>query len=90
MVVFFTAKWIAKLGEVTRRYRMALHAVTDGPMVLGKVIGSKKAIQPGKMNRKVYVNGGILNPVMPMMKPGSDEELLEDRKAPTHVRVNES
>src|SRR5258708_29931313 len=77
------------LFPVALRKGMARHAVGGRPLSLRQMVRPEQPIEERKVNRKVDVDGLLFDAVMPMMEAWDDEELFQEAKAPTQIRVDE-
>lgn len=70
-------------------YRVILYSVTFGPDIIGKMLRAANSIQNRKVHRVIDIDCFLLNPVMPMVIAWRDDQLLQEAKSESDIRMYE-
>jgi hypothetical protein len=69
---------------------MTRDSVTCRPLVFGKMIGAEQAVKEREVDREIHIDCLGIDAVMPMVKPGCDDEFSDAVELPADVGVDES
>src|SRR5438477_12341220 len=83
------AKWIENLCEVRPRDANVRHAVTSWPTYFRQEVRPEQAVEDGKVDGKVLVDGLGLGSVVEMVVAGRHQEGFEPLQTRTKIGVDE-
>jgi hypothetical protein len=65
-------------------------AVSTWPFAFGQMVSAEQSVKQGEVDREIHINRLGIDAMMPVVKPGRDNEFSDAVELPADVGVNES